>query len=265
MENQSEKEGIVELPRVWTPEATWNIQSPSGRAVFLFPAFGPGNYDDVVRQVLASGQRLPTGEQTAHFLGEVYTSTDDKVKKSPRVDFVKKKVINDGWLWVHNLNIWTPQNIRNPGVYVVHDEKGQGLGNKITIEELEDMLSGGNTERGVRRSENRQIAFAPLSTIKSGYHDKGTLQNDGAFIANYGVEGTEKLEIVSNSFKRKTFSWIVNNNSDGLVKSLSALLRGWYRVGRLYAGFDSGGDFRLGYVISVSGSGFSAKGSAPKK
>src|SRR3989344_9144455 len=214
MENQSEKEGIVELPRVWTPEARWGIQTPSGEAVFLFPAFGPGNYKDVVRQVLASEQRLPTGEQTAHFLGEVYTSTDDKVKKSPRVDFVKKKVINDGWLWVHNLNIWTPQNIQNPGVYVVHDEKGQGLHNPITFEELEDRLSGSNVERGVRRSMDGKIAFAPLSTIKLGYHDKGTLQNYGAFIANYGVKGTEELEKVFSLLERKTYSWIVNNNSD---------------------------------------------------
>jgi len=259
MENQSEKEGIVELPRVWTPEARWGIQTPSGEAVFLFPAFGPGNYKDVVRQVLASEQRLPTGEQTAHFLGEVYTSSDERVKKSPRIDFVKKKVINDGWLWVNNLNIWTPKNIQNPGVYVIPDEKGLGLDNQITIVELEDMLSGGNTERGVRRSENRQIAFAPLSTIKSGYHNKETLQHDGTFIANYGVEGAEKLGEVSNLFARKSYSWIVDNNSNGLIKSLSALDWYWYLVdSRLIAYFNSDGG-RRGYVISVSGLGSNAE------
>lgn len=246
---------IEELGRVWTPEANWQIPIDSGEAVFVFPAFGPNNYDAVVKQVLASRQRLPTGEQSAFMLDETYNSADEGVKKSPRTEFVRKTIMNDGWLWVPQVNIWTPRDVKNPGMYSLFDENGEGLGKERDISELEDRLSGGSTERGVRFSQDRKVAFAPLNTITSGNHEKGKLSQDGAFIAVYRVKGAEKLDEVAKAFGRKPYSWTVDNNSNKPIQSLSALGGcGGLGAYRLYAYFYSGGADGSGYVLSVSGS-----------
>jgi hypothetical protein len=110
------------------------------------------------------------------------------------------------------------------------------------------------------------VAFAPLNTIQSGYHEKGTLAKDGAYIAAYGPKGAEELDKVANALRVKPYSWIVNNTTDKPLQTLSALLRLRYLVGSwLDAHFDSDGSNRNGYVVSVSGSSPSAEGTAPKK
>ena len=261
---------IEELPRVWTPEAGWTIlQDQEEIATFLFPAFGPGNYEKVIAQVLSNRERganLPRGEQLAFLLDEAHNSANAKVKKSPRSEFVRKDIMYNGWLWVHHVNVWTPRKIKNPGMYSVFDEHGQGLDKEYTIEELEDRLNGGSTERGVRFSEDRRVAFAPLNTFRPGYHKKGTLSQDGAFIANYGVKGAEALDRVAEQFRLNPYSLIVNNDSDKPIQSLSALYGGRnLDDDRLGANFNSGGDYRDGYVVSVSGSNINAEGSVPKK
>jgi hypothetical protein len=258
---------IEELGRVWTPEAKWTIPQASGEPAFLFPAFGPGTYDNVVKQVIEnreSGVNLPRGEQSTFLLDEAYNSDDEAIKKSPRSEFVRKNIMYDGWLWIHSVNVWTPKDVKNPGMYSVFDENGEGLERVYTTEELEDRLSGGDTERGVRFSQDRTVAFVPQNTIKSGEHNKGTLSQDGAFIAVYSPEGAEALDRVAEQFRFEPYSWIVNNDSDKPIQSLSAL-GGDVDDGRLVAGFGSGGGSRDGYVISVSGSDSVAKGGAPKK
>jgi len=237
---------MKELGGVWTPETNWQVPTTNGEAVFVFPAFGPNNYDEAVRQVLANGQRLPTGEQDAFMLNESYNSADNAIKESPRTKFVRENIMHDGWLWVPQVNIWTPRKVRNPGMYSVFDENGEGLAKERSVVELEDRLNGGSTERGVRFSTDRRVAFAPLNTITAGAHNKGTLSQDGAFIAVYGVEGAEKLDAVAKVFSLKPYSWIVDNDSDKLIQSLFAL--GGGRLlgdGRLSADFDSNGNGRV--------------------
>jgi len=197
-------------------------------------------------------------------LDEAYNSADESIKNSSRTEFVRKNIMYGGWLWVPVVDVWTPKNIPNPGMYAVLDETGEGLAREITTEELEDRLSKGNTERGVRFSKDRTVAFAPLPMIRGEYHEKGTLAQDGAFIANYGVEGAEKLDNVTRAFSWRPYSWVVNNTSDRPVKTLSALDRGGYLdddgLGAYFV--SDGGTF--GYVLSVSGSKSVAEGSAPK-
>ena len=131
---------------------------------------------------------------------------------------------------------------------------------KADKEDFEDILTKAareekekcSTERGVRFSTDRRVAFAPLNTITAGAHNKGTLSQDGAFITVYGVEGAEKLDAVAKVFSLKPYSWIVDNDSDKLIQSLFAL--GGGRLlgdGRLSADFDSNGNGRGGYVLSV--------------
>lgn len=249
---------------VWTPEANWHI--PKAKAVFIFPAFGRRNYGAVVKKALANGQRLPTGEKDAFMLDEAYNSANNEVKNSLRTKFVRDDVMFNGWLWVPVVNVWTPNNTKNPGKYGVFDENGEGLERVYTTEELEDRLSSGFNERGVRFSNDRKVSFAPRNTFNGGYHDRGTLSQDGAFISNYGVEGAEKLDKVAENFPQKPYSWIVDNNTNKPIQTLSALGRFWDRsFDGLVADFFAYGGDRDGYVLSVSGSGDSAEGTAPKK
>lgn len=262
--NKETTSRIEELKEVWTPEANWYVQTPRGEAVFVHRAFGPGNYNDIAKQVLTNRQKLPTGEQDAFMLDEAYNSLNKEVKNNERTKSVRDIMFNN-WLWVPVVNIWTPNSIRNPGKYGVFDENGEGLGRVYTVEELEDKLSGGSTEKGLRFSKDGKVSFAPGNTIRAGNHDKGTLKDDGAFIGNYGVEGAERLDKIAGNFSLKPYSWIVNNTSDKPIQTLSALSGGGYfDDNRLLAGFGSGGD-RVGYVLSVSGSENGAEGTAPKK
>ena len=255
---------IEELGKVWTPETNWRIPTVMGEVTFVFPAFGPNFRNEVVEQVLANKQRLPMGEQSAFMLDEAYNSTDEDVKNSPRTEFVRKNIMYRGWLWVPNVNVWTPRNISNPGMYTVFDENGEDLAKERSVAELEDRLSGGSTEKGVRFSKDREVAFSPLGLIKKEYHEKGTLSQDGAFIANYGVEGSEKLDAVAKAFSFRPYSWIVENTTDKPIQTLSALHGRRYVVGdRLFAYFNSKGTWG-GYVLPVSCSSLSAEGTAPK-
>jgi hypothetical protein len=250
---------IKELPRIWTPEAEWKLHEAPGEPTFLFPAFGRGSYDKVVGQVLANRERglnLATPEQSAFMLDEAYNSADEAIKKSPRSEFIREDIMYDCcWFWVPSVNVWTPNGCENPGMYSIFDKKGQGLNRIYALEELEDRLSGGDTERRVRFSQDRTVAFAPRNTIKSKEHEKGTLSQDGAFIAVYGPKGAESLDRVAKQFRFKPYSRIRNNNSDKPVQTLSAL-GGSRSFGDywLVADFDSDGDSRFGYVVSVSGS-----------
>ncbi len=243
---------IEELGKVWTPEANWRVPTADEETVFVFPAFGPDVYNRVVKQVLANKQRLPTGEKNAFMLYEAYNSNIQEIKNSRRTEFVRKNIIHNGWLWVPNINVWTPRNIKNPGMYCIFDEEGEGLAKERSVVELEDRLSGGSTERGVRFSRDRRVAFALLNTITPKYHNKGALSQDGAFIANYEVEGAEKLDGVAKVFNFLPYSFIIDNNSNEPIKTLSKLSRG-SRDYKLIASFISGGDYRRGYVLPVSG------------
>src|SRR3990167_2417479 len=102
----SRVEEITKSP--WTLEANFHVPIGEREVAFGFPAFGPNNYNAVVKQTLLNGQRLPTGEQTAFMLDEAYNSANPEVKNSPRTEFVRKDIMSGGWLWVPSVNIWTP-------------------------------------------------------------------------------------------------------------------------------------------------------------
>jgi hypothetical protein len=272
---QDIKQGVKveKLERDWAPDERWTILQASGEPVFQFPAFGPGTYDNVVGQVIANRERganLPRNEQTAFMLDVAFNSPDEAIRKSSGSEFVRRNIIRDGLLWLNDVKVWTPQSGKNPTMYSVHDEDGKGLVKIYTIEELEDRLSGGDVVKipngSVRISPDRTVAAAPRSTIQYGYHEKGRLAYDGGFIATFkGVRETEAIDRVAEKLRFNPYSWIINNNSDKPIQSLSALdgVRN-LDVVRLSASFVSSG-YGVGYVVSVSGLGSSAEGTAPKK
>lgn len=192
---------IEELNVAWRPEAKLSI--PSANAVFIFPPFGPGNYTDVVNQALSSGQKLPTGEQIAFMLNEVYDCEKPHFLNE-RMSFMRNFIMDHGRLYVPVINIWTSTNdAANPGRYAVFDENGRGLTRGYTYEELEDRLSGGTTEREVRFSEDRKVSFAPKNT----YDRNCRLWKNGLFVGTYGAEGAEKLDRINSDFNDNCSSY----------------------------------------------------------
>jgi hypothetical protein len=204
-------------------------------------------------------------------LDVAFNSPDEAIKKSSGSEFVRDNIIRGGLLWLNDVKVWTPQSGKNSTMYSVHDGDGKGLVKIYTIEELEDRLSGGDVVKipngSVRISPDRTVAAAPRSTIQYGYHEKGRLAYDGGFIATFkGVKEAEAIDRVAEKLRFEPHSWIIHNDSDKPVQSLSALGRDWILVDDgLNANFNSSGNDRLGYVISVSGSENSAEGTAPKK
>ena len=66
--NETLKPIIEHPPKIWTPEEKLELLVNGKNVVFQFPAFGPYLYNHVVKQVLAKGQRLPTGKEIAYMM-----------------------------------------------------------------------------------------------------------------------------------------------------------------------------------------------------
>ena len=99
---------------------------------FVSPASGPNTYNAVMQDILGKRLNLASGEENAFLLDAVYNSKDSDFKDSQEAEFVRKNIMRNGWLWIPNINVWTPRNVKNPGVYVVFDEKGEGPSKKKT-------------------------------------------------------------------------------------------------------------------------------------
>ncbi|MBU2616619.1 MAG: hypothetical protein KKB79_01400 [Nanoarchaeota archaeon] len=193
---------------------------------YVHPALGPDSYNSVGKQILDRGQKVPTGNLTVPLIHMAYCN--ESVKDEKEFSDIRN-IMEDRWLWVFNRNIWTSQ-----GVYVVQDEEALGRNAPFDIEELEDKLSGGDNELRVRFSQDRKTRFAPKSTYSLGKHTPESLARDGFVIANYDINGAEKLGEVSSEFKYnpKTFGL---NIEDGQVpqQRTACLDSGW--------DFDDGG------------------------
>ena len=218
---------------------------------FEFPPQGPSNYQTAGSAVLQRGLYLPTGSETASLLHEVYCTNDKEFKESLESDFIRKNVIKNGWLWVFNRNTWTPKNVKNAGVYVQHDAQAKGISTPASISDLEDALSGGTAEHGVRFSKDRKTAFASYNTVSSGNHNKGTLAKNGFIIASYDIDGAEKIDNVAKKFTFKPYVWTVDNTGNDNTVSLSALVRGWFDGYWLVVVGDGGGVDGVGFAFGV--------------
>ena len=111
---------------------------------------------------------------------------------------ILREVLDNTFLWVFNRHTWTPKEYKNAGVYVVHDPKAVG---SSEYEDLEDLLSGGTSERGVRFSKNRLVRFAPYGTFREIRRHKDLTQH-GMVIAGYDIDGAENLVEVSKALKK---------------------------------------------------------------
>ena len=228
------------------------VDTSEGEDSFVYPVIGPEDYRSVGAQILKSGLMIPTGLQVSKHLRECYASNNQEIVKSPEAGIMRDTMKN-GWLWVFNRRGWTPRKAENAGVYVAHDSKAIGLSEKLNIEQLEDLLSGGTLERGVRFSKDRNVRFAPESTfVNINAHDD--LAQHGMVIADYDVKGAENLAEVSKVIGRKPVVRTYNNNSDKFVDSVAVLGSYWYFDGGLVVGGGSAFSGGYGCAFGVLGS-----------
>jgi hypothetical protein len=178
-------------------------------------------------------------------------SDDNKFKESPEANFVRNDVMQNRWLWVFNRNIWTLRNAKNAGVYVQYDGEAKGMSETLSVNDLEDALSGGTTEKGVRFSKDRKTAFAAYNTMQGGSQDSVTLAGNGFVIASYDIEGAENLARVSKAFKLRPYVYLADNTGEKQVQGLSALIRLRYDDVRLFVYGDTFGSNREGYAFGV--------------
>ena len=214
---------------------------------YVHPSFGPNTYTEVGKQILEAGYKVPTGDLTVPLVHTAYL--DDSVKNEPEFENVRE-IMKNRWLWVFNRNIWIPE-----GVYVIPDENALGRNAPFSIEELEDKLSGADTEFGVRFSQDRKTRFAPKESYGLGVHTPDNLARDGFVVANYGVEGASQLAEVSRFFRNnpKTYGVEVaeGQNPEQRVASLDSY---WdLDVGGLYVYGDNWDGYRNCYAFGVSG------------
>ncbi len=218
-------------PRIVRGRTELYIPHQNTEIAFAYPSVGLNTYTKAMKGVLEQKQRLPTGDEIASLVHSAYFSDS---KDEPEFDNIRKLMRNK-WLWVPNRNLWTKD-----GVYVVYDEKGVGRTEELDISKLEKILKGAEEIKGVRFSEDGKVRFAPKETYKGGEQTFEDFSNNGSVIANYGVEGAEKLAEVSKKFKNNPYVWVLETNQPEQRISPSALCGS---VGvRVIAGGDYFGD-----------------------
>jgi len=237
------------------------VPTRNSRFKAVHPFVGPGTYQNTGNQILGQGLKIPTGEETAFLIDEVYNSENDEFRKSSEAESIRK-IMKDNWLWLFNREIWMPRKGKNPGLYVIQDSKVEGISAPFSLEELQDKLSGGETERGVQFSKDRTTAFAPYSTFSLGVQPSKDLSNSGFAISNYsGVDGAEKISKVAENFTLNPSIYGVSENKEP-VQRVAGLSRGWYIVGGLDLDGCSRGSGTGSFAFGVSEN--VAEGDTPK-
>ena len=224
-----------------------NLVVPTGESelMYVHPAVGPSTYQEVGRQIISQNQSVPTGDLTAPLIYMAYC--DETVKNEPKFSGVRD-LIKNRYLWVFNRNIWTTE-----GVYVVQDEDAEWRNASFNIEELEDLLSDGDTEFGVKFSQDRKIRFAPKNTYSLGEQSPESLARDGFVIANYDVKGAEKLREVSSRMRSgpKTYGLKIEEgqNPEQRVASLDSYWN--FGDSRLCVDGNYWDDYGFGFAFGV--------------
>ncbi len=221
---------------------------------------GPGDYRNVGVGILSRGLQIPTGREVSYHLRESYASNDKDIANSTEAEILRE-VLDNTFLWVFNRHTWTPKEYKNAGVYVVHDPKAVG---SSEYEELEDLLSGSTSERGVRFSKNRLVRFAPYGTFREIRRHKDLTQH-GMVIAGYDIDGAENLVEVSKALKKMPRILICNNDSDYFVDAVASLdsSEDFHSGGLCVDGNNRDGSYGYGFAFGVLPK--SAEGTASKK
>ncbi|MBI5148459.1 hypothetical protein HZA33_02150 [Candidatus Pacearchaeota archaeon] len=217
------------IPRIVRGRTELRVQHNGNEIAFAYPSVGPNTYMNVGAEILNRKQKIPTGDETASLLYAAYCIPE--VKDEPEFKNVRD-IMRDKWIWVFNRNLW----IAN-GVYVLQDSQAIGRNDSLNVNQLEEMLKGGEEREGIRFSNDRKVRFAPKKTYQLGEHTQNSLAKDGFMIASYGKEGAEKLAEASTHFKLKPSTWgVETNNQEQKVSALSIYVGGRLGFGGDFAG-----------------------------
>ena len=227
-------------PRVERGMTKLYIPYNNKEIIFLYPAVGPQTYQEVGKEILGKGQKVPHGDFSASLAYAAYCMPD--IEREPEIQHIRK-IIKGQWLWVYNNNGWTDK-----GVYVVQDEKAEGRSKPLYCKDLEKRLRDGKEIDGVRFSADGTVRFAPKETYQLGEHTSESFAKDGFVRASVGSEGAEKLAEVSTKFKDNPMTWgldIEERQDPEMRVSVLADYGGWLGLGGGFGGGSGGCAFRV--------------------
>jgi len=244
MENKTQTTQNYEVK---TGRSEISVPYKDGKLVFIHPSFGLESYWGVARAVVKAGLKLPTSEHSASLVHAAYCGPKE-FTETPQVTNIGD-IMKRGGLWIANRNLWTPTQGKNPGVYVVLDEKGVGTMSELRVNDLEKELEDCEEVNGIRFSKNEKVRFAPRDTYKDGEQTPDELAKNGFVIASYGVKGAEQLAEVSRKFSYLPVTWILEPKHEAELR-VSALDANYdaYSGYRLHVRADGG---RYGHAFGV--------------
>ena len=239
------KARIERIKKVWTPEAHLHIPYGDEEITFAYPSFGSDNYQNLGKEILSKGLKLP-GKEYASLLHAAYCS---KLKDEPEFENVRE-MMRTKWLYPFLQDFWIDK-----GMYVIDDEYARGRSETITIKGLEERLRGGKDIKGtnVRISNDKKVRFAPKESdnYRLGEQTPEQLARNDMVIAQYLKEGAEQLAEVSASdtFRSNPYVYgldIVEGQNLGLRVSALGGYDGWLHV---YGDFGDGGRYSHSFGV----------------
>lgn len=207
-----------------------NVPHNGGFVRFAFPSFRAANHRSLVKRVHEEGLAIPTGDEVASLFYSAHCVPE--MRDEPEFKEIRGLMWQGGLFWNSNSNLLTKK-----GIYVFQgDISGNPL---ISIEELEErLINGHELQGGIRFSADGKVRFAPEEGFSYGcsIHTSKELAEQGNIVAEYGVEGAEKLREVSKRFECKPRT--STNYAKGPRPSAISLGGGNYKVPRLeFIGF----------------------------
>ncbi|MFA6023138.1 MAG: hypothetical protein WC781_03545 [Candidatus Pacearchaeota archaeon] len=231
-------------PRIERETKLW-VPHNDGEIEFAYPAVGPTIYKNVGKQILSNGCEVPIGDYTASLVHSAYCVPE--IKDEPEFANVRE-IMKNNLLWVFNINLWTDK-----GLYVVEDLKAEGNDITFDVNQLEGMVERGEelSWGGIRFSKGKIVRFAPKGSYKFGEHTSESFAKDGMIVANFGIEGAEKLAEVASKFRNKPYIYGIEDAKEQKEQRVSALDGSW-GYGRLrFVGGHLDDDWSDGYALGV--------------
>mgnify|MGYP001581106510 CR=1 FL=1 len=178
------------------------IPSKAGELMYSLDGLRQETYQRVGRSILSQGLAVPTGDLTAPLVHAAYCSAlkDELGLRNVR------QILQDEWLWVFNMNLWTDK-----GLFVSQDNEvigrswpiDVGYSQPLDVSTLERKLQGGKEFEGIRFSEDGSVRFAPNGSYSLGGMSAEKLAKNGFMIAQYGVEGAKLMAEASATFREQ--------------------------------------------------------------
>lgn len=258
---------IRKLPKIWTPSAEISFYSKHNTR-FVYPPFGPNTYKRVGEQIINKfgknnfegvGKTLlnedlliPTGEQVADLLYEVYAPNQDSENQKYNDEI--KNILEKEGIWIFNRLDWISE-----GVYVTSDSEAKGYDKEFNKNNLEKNLrTAKKLQNGVRISLdenlNEKVRFAPKESYKlwPSNLDSKIIENNGFMIANFGLKGAKKLEEISVNLNISTIilGYDLNDKDINKENAVTKFLKIQLENNTLY--FDSTKHSDEGYGVSFA-------------